>query len=121
MPALCTNVVPVAPPGHVSEIVHCAQELRVYENGKQTATNTPMNGSAVWTLTVPVMNGSRYILAQQADLGDPYGGYRGQPGLRCSSLTCETTVLYVQDELLRFEAKILQRSVCCHLALEDQA
>ncbi|CAK0785155.1 hypothetical protein CVIRNUC_008361 [Coccomyxa viridis] len=63
------------------------QELRVYENGKQTATNTPTNGSAVWTLTVPVKNGSRYILAQQADLGDPYGGYRGQPGLRLKWLS----------------------------------
>ena len=93
----------------------------MYENGKQTATNTPTNGSAVWTLTVPVKNGSRYILAQQADLGDPYGGYRGQPGLRCNSLTCETPVAHVQDELLEFEAKILQRFVCCHLALEDQA
>ena len=101
MPALCTNVGPVAAPGHVSERVQCLQELRVYENGKQTATNTPTNGSAVWTLTVPVKNGSRYILAQQADLGDPYGGYRGQPGLRCSSLTCQTTILHVQDVLWR--------------------
>ena len=81
--------------------MRCVQELRVYENGKQTATNTPVNGPEVWNLTVPVSNGSRYILAQQADLGDPYGGYRGQPGLRCSSLTCQTTILHVQDVLWR--------------------
>ena len=90
----------------------------MYENGKQTATNTPLNGSAVWTLTVPVKNGSRYILAQQADLGDPYGGYCGQPGLRCSCLTCETTVLHVQGVLLRLESQILLHSVCCQLASE---
>ena len=35
---------------------------------RQLRTHTT-NGSAVWTLTVPVKNGSRYILAQQADLG----------------------------------------------------
>ena len=57
----------------------------MYEDGKQIASNVPASGPKVWDLTVPVKEGSRYILAQQADLGDPYGGYRGQPGLRCHS------------------------------------
>lgn len=57
----------------------------MYEDGKQIASNVPAGGPKVWDLKVPVKEGSRYILAQQADLGDPYGGYRGQPGLRCPS------------------------------------
>lgn len=61
------------------------QELHVYENGKQIATNTPDTGPKVWTLTVTLKQGSSYILAQQADLGDPYGGFRGHPGLRYES------------------------------------
>ena len=58
------------------------QELTVYKDGKQIASNTPAMGSKVWNLTIPVTPGSRYILAQQAVLGDPYGGFRGHPGLR---------------------------------------
>ena len=61
------------------------QVLRVYQDGKEIASNIPDNNTKVWQLTVPVKAGSRYILAQQADLGDPYGGYRGQPGLRFAS------------------------------------
>ena len=65
----------------------------MYEDGKQIASNVPASGPKVWDLTVPVKEGSRYILAQQADLGDPYGGYRGQPGLRCHSrLLTHTTM-----------------------------
>lgn len=67
----------------------------MYEDGKQIATNTPDTGSKVWKLTVPVKEGSRYILAQQAALGDPYGGFRGHPGLRyllgclpCHAIQC---------------------------------
>jgi hypothetical protein len=56
--------------------------LRVYENGKEIASNEPGNGTKVWQLTIPVKPGARYILAQEADLGDPYGGFRGHPGLR---------------------------------------
>lgn len=58
------------------------QVLRVYADGKQIASNIPDNGSRIWELSIPVKAGSRYILAQEADLGDPYGGFRGHPGLR---------------------------------------
>ncbi len=56
--------------------------LKVYQDGKQIATNAPANGPITWNLTVPIQAGSRYLLVQQADTGMPYGGYRGQPGLR---------------------------------------
>lgn len=57
------------------------QVLKVYQDGKQIASNVD-NGPPVWNLTVPVQAGSRYLLVQEADNGMPYGGYRGQPGLR---------------------------------------
>lgn len=58
------------------------QVLKVYQDGKQIATNAPANGPLTWNLTIPVQAGSRYLLVQEADTGMPYGGYRGQPGLR---------------------------------------
>jgi hypothetical protein len=62
------------------------QVLRVYQDGKQIASNVD-NGPPVWNLTVPVQAGSRYLLVQEADNGMPYGGYRGQPGLRYAMLS----------------------------------
>ena len=57
--------------------------LRVYQDGKEIANNQPANSPPIWNLTIPVQAGSRYLLVQDADVGMPYGGYRGQPGLRC--------------------------------------
>ena len=57
------------------------QVLKVYQDGKQIASNVD-NGPPVWNLTIPVQAGSRYLLVQEADNGMPYGGYRGQVGLR---------------------------------------
>ena len=59
------------------------QVLRVYQDGKEIANNQPANSPPIWNLTIPVQAGSRYLLVQDADVGMPYGGYRGQPGLRC--------------------------------------
>lgn len=85
LPAMYRNLPGQQPEGeeqHPLSLVHYMQELTVYKDGKQIATNTPATGPKVWNLTVLVTPGSRYILAQQADLGDPYGGFRGHPGLR---------------------------------------
>lgn len=57
------------------------QVLKVYKDGKQIASNLD-GGVPAWNLTVPIQAGSRYLLVQEADVGEPYGGYRGQPGLR---------------------------------------
>lgn len=61
------------------------QVLNVYQDGKVIASNTPSDWPKtpkVWKLTVPVKAGSRYLLVQNADAGDPYGGYRGRSGVR---------------------------------------
>jgi len=60
------------------------QVLRVYADGALVA-RTDVNGQPnAYNVTVPVKSGSRYILAVTGSIGEPYGGYRGQPGLRCA-------------------------------------
>ncbi|CAL8463261.1 g2795 [Coccomyxa elongata] len=54
------------------------QALKVYQDGKVIASNSP----EVFQLSVPVKAGSRYLIVVEGTTGDPYGGYRGQPGVR---------------------------------------
>ena len=61
-----------------------AQVLYVYKDGQVVARNDAQTPK-VWNLTVPVVAGSRYLLVQEAATGDPYGGFRGHPGLRCAA------------------------------------
>lgn len=66
-----------------------AQVLYVYKDGQVIARND-VQTPKVWNLTIPVAAGSRYLLVQEAATGDPYGGFRGNPGLRCAGLpACE--------------------------------
>ncbi len=54
----------------------------VYQDGKVIAQNNPPNSPKVFQLTVPVKAGSRYLIVVEGTTGDPYGGYRGHPGVR---------------------------------------
>lgn len=65
-------------------IVRPAQILRVYADGALVARTDRNNQPSAYNVTVPVKGGSRVILALTGSIGEPYGGYRGQPGLRCA-------------------------------------
>ena len=60
------------------------QILRVYEDGALVARTDRNNQPSAYNVSVPVKGGSRVILALTGSIGEPYGGYRGQPGLRCA-------------------------------------
>jgi hypothetical protein len=59
----------------------CAQVLLVYRDGQVIARNNAQTPN-VWNLTIPVQAGSRYLFVQEGSTGEPYGGFRGNPGLR---------------------------------------
>ena len=61
-----------------------AQILRVYADGALVARTDRNNQPSAYNVTVPVKGGSRVILALTGSIGEPYGGYRGLPGLRCA-------------------------------------
>ncbi|KAK9917541.1 hypothetical protein WJX75_005540 [Coccomyxa subellipsoidea] len=58
------------------------QVLKVYQDGKVVAQNNPPNSPMIFELSVPVQAGSRYLIVVEGATGDPYGGYRGHPGVR---------------------------------------
>ncbi len=55
----------------------------MYQDGKVVAQNNPPNSPILFELSVPVKAGSRYLIVVEGATGDPYGGYRGHPGVRC--------------------------------------
>ena len=65
-------------------IVRSVQILRVYADGALVARTDRNNQPSAYNVSVPVKGGSRVILALTGSVGEPYGGYRGQPGLRCA-------------------------------------
>lgn len=59
------------------------QSLRVYANGKLVARTDQPDQPVVYNLTgLTIEGGTTYILVLDGSVGDPYGNYRGQPGLR---------------------------------------
>jgi hypothetical protein len=79
-----------------------AQVLKVYQDGKVVASNTPSDWPSspkVWSLSVPVKSGSRYLIVQEGDTGDPYGGYRGHSGVRSVSFTYLRTFIRRLDHM----------------------
>jgi hypothetical protein len=58
------------------------QILRVYGDGALVARTDAANQPSSYNVTVPVKAGERYILAVSGSIGEPYGGYRGMPGVR---------------------------------------
>lgn len=54
----------------------------MYANGALVARTDPPGQPSTFTLSVPIIGGTRYILAMTGSVGEPYGGYRGMPGLR---------------------------------------
>lgn len=67
---------------HLPLVFSLLQVLMVYQDGKVIAQNNPANSPKVFTLSVPVKAGSRYLIVVEGTTGDPYGGYRGHPGVR---------------------------------------
>jgi hypothetical protein len=64
------------------------QVLRVYSNGKEVVRTDAPGRDPIYKFNMPVQAGRRYLLVLEGDVGFPYGGYRGHPGLRCPSLPC---------------------------------
>eukprot|EP00884_Botryococcus_braunii_P022962 jgi/Botrbrau1/934/Bobra.0167s0045.1 len=58
------------------------QVLRVYSNGKEVVRTDPPGKDPYYTFNMPVRAGRKYLLVLDGDVGFPYGGYRGHPGLR---------------------------------------
>lgn len=57
--------------------------LRVYSNGKEVVRTDAPNKDPIYKFLMPVQAGRKYLLVLEGDVGLPYGGYRGHPGLRC--------------------------------------
>ena len=64
-------------------LVWSRQVLRVYANGKLVARTDEPGAAIVYNITgLPITGGTNYIFVLDGTLGDPYGNYRGHPGLR---------------------------------------
>ena len=60
------------------------QSLRVYNGGKEIARTDPGAVPNTYALNnMAITGGSDYIFVVAGSLGDPYGSYRGHPGIRC--------------------------------------
>ena len=62
------------------------QYARVYANGKMVTRTDVPGQTPIFTLVLPVVAGTKYLIVLNGDMGDPYGGYRGHPGVRCMPL-----------------------------------
>ena len=58
------------------------QYARVYANGKMVTRTDVPGQTPIFTLVLPVVAGTKYLIVLNGDQGDPYGGYRGHPGVR---------------------------------------
>ena len=59
------------------------QALRAYNAGKEIARTDPSGVPNTYALnSMAIKGGSDYIFTIAGSLGDPYGSYRGHPGIR---------------------------------------
>ena len=71
-------------------IVPVLQSVRVYNNGKEILRTDPGGVPSVYALNnIKIAGGSDFVFVIMGSLGDPYGSYRGQPGIRCLLVLCE--------------------------------
>ena len=61
------------------------QSVRVYNAGKEILRTDPGGVPANYSLNnIAIAGGSDYVFVIMGSVGDPYGSYRGQPGIRCA-------------------------------------
>lgn len=56
----------------------------MYSNGKEVVRTDAPNKDPIYKFLMPIQAGRKYLLVLEGDVGLPYGGYRGHPGLRCA-------------------------------------